>query len=188
MAKLNPILQFPQRFLRTALEFNSMVRLTCKACSRPIAYSSNPTTLDIAEKAHQCWRRRNATRVFMVDGDLAAAHATAEVLRRSGFEVLTFSDALLAAQSALESAPKIVVTDFAIPNINGLVLTAWLNMNYPACKVVVMSGDAATITEQAPVGLTFTFVTKPVVPETLAAMIESLCHGREDPPLLAKAR
>jgi DNA-binding NtrC family response regulator len=126
-------------------------------------------------------------RIFVVDADYSAAQATAGLLRRSGFEVFTFDDVLMAAQYAFKNTPEIVVTQYAMPNLNGLVLAAWLKVNYPACKVVVISEDAAKVAEEAPSGLSITLVKKPAAPEVLATVIESICREGEG-PLLARAR
>ena len=90
----------------------------------------------------------------------------------------TFNDAIHAAQFALKSAPDVVVTDYDMPHITGLVLAGWLSVNYPACKIVIVSGDAATVTEQAPIGLKFTLLQKPVPTEVLIAAVQS-CRPRE---------
>jgi DNA-binding response OmpR family regulator len=109
-----------------------------------------------------------------VDDDESVAHVVSESLRRAGFEVFTFHDGLLAAQFALESPPDVVVTDYDMPHINGLVLTAWLKVNYPACRVVVVSGDTHAVTQQAPMGLRFKLLQKPISPEVLLATVRPL--------------
>ena len=61
----------------------------------------------------------------------------------------------------------VVVTDYDMPDINGLVFTA----NCPACRVVIISVDAAEGAEQAPIGLTFALLQKPVPSEVLIAAV-----------------
>lgn len=187
MAQHNPLPQLPPKFLRTALESSPLVQSVCNSCSSAIASSASPDALDIAENLHKCSvDTRTAVRVLVVDDDKPLAHVTSEVLRGVGFEVSTFNDALLAAQFALKSAPDVVVTDYAMPDIDGLVLTAWLSVNCPACKIVIMSGEAAMVAEQAPIGLKFALLQKPVPTEVLIAAIHGVqgssvfgkrCHG-----------
>ena len=174
MAPQNPLSLLPSRFLRTAVESSSMVQSVCKSCSSAVATSASPSALHIVEKLHKCSvETRAAGRVLVVDDDEPLAHVISDVLREAGYEVSTFNHALHAAQFALKSAPDVVVTDYAMPDINGLVLTAWLSVNYPACKVVIVSGDAATVTEQAPIGLRFTLLKKPVRSEVLIEAVQS---------------
>jgi CheY-like chemotaxis protein len=116
-------------------------------------------------------------RVLVVDDDKLLAYVISEVLRDAGFDVSTFNDALLAAQFALKSPPDVVVTDYVMPDIDGLVLTAWLRENYPACKVVIVSGDAATVKEQAPIGLKFALLQKPFPTELLITAVQSSQHA-----------
>ncbi len=170
----NPLSQLPPRFLRTPLGSSPLVQSVCNSCSSAIACSASPRALDIAEKLHKCLADKGrAVRVLVVDNDKFLAHIISEALSDAGYDVSTFNDALSAAQFALKSAPDIVVTDYALPRINGLVLTAWLTMNFPACKIVMISGDAAAVTEQAPTGIKFTLLKKPCPLGVLIAAVQS---------------
>jgi CheY-like chemotaxis protein len=168
--------QLPPRFLRTAVESGSTVRSICNSCSSEIACHDSRDALEAAEKLHRCSvHRETALRVMVVDDDKILAQVLSEILRDAGFEVSTFNHALHAAQYALKSPPDVVVTDFRMPDIDGLVLTAWLCENYPACKVVIVSGDVDSVAEQAPSGLQFTLLQKPFLTESLIASVRS--HG-----------
>jgi len=170
----NTLFLLPPKFLRTALESSPMVQSFCNSCSSAIASSSNPDALDIAEKLHRCLvYTGSAVRVLVVDDDKPLALVISEALRGTGFEVSTFNGVFPAAQFALKTAPNIVVTDYDMPGINGLVFSAWLSVNCPACKIVIISGDAATVTEQAPLGLKFTLLQKPVTIGVLIAAVQS---------------
>jgi CheY-like chemotaxis protein len=178
MEPRNPLLQLPPKFLRTPVESSRLVQSVCTSCTSTIASSASPDALDIAEKLHKCSvDNGTAVRVLVVDDDKLLAYVISEVLHDAGFEVSTFNHALHAAQFALKSPPDVVVTDFVMPDIDGLVFTAWLSVNYPACKVVIVSGDAATVAEQAPLGLKFALLQKPVPTEVLIAAVQSGCGG-----------
>lgn len=112
------------------------------------------------------------SRVFVVDDDRSVADTVALVLQRAGFQVTTFYDAVSAAQYALAFAPHTVVTDFSMPGMNGLELAAWLQQHLPCCKIVIISGEAATVAEQANDGLNFSLLQKPVAPQILIAAVE----------------
>jgi DNA-binding NtrC family response regulator len=114
-----------------------------------------------------------AMRVFVVDDEESIALVASDVLRNAGFEVYTFNDPRLAAQFARESPPDVVVTDYDMPHINGLVLAAWISVNCPACRVVIISGDAPTVAEQAPIGLDFTLLPKPISSKVLIAAVQA---------------
>ena len=106
-------------------------------------------------------------RIFVVDDDASVANVVSAVLREAGFDVSTFDTALLAAQHARRFAPDVVVTDYSMPDMNGLVLAAWLQEYCPGCKIVILTGEAAAVAEQAIVGLRFTLLEKPATPSEL---------------------
>lgn len=162
------------QFQRTYIQYNSMTRSVCSLCSDMVAYSPNLDALAIAEKAHNCsgLSRALRLRVFVVDDNASVADTISLILRREGFEVFTFHAAVAAAQKAISLLPDVVVADYAMPDIDGLTLTAWLRENCPACKVVILSGNTAAVAERAVVGLRFTLLQKPVAPDVLVAAVE----------------
>ncbi len=112
------------------------------------------------------------SRILVVDDDPSVATAVSAVLCHAGFDVTTFHDPLPAIQFALESEPHVVITDYAMPNMNGLELAAWLQARYPACKLVILSGQASTVAEQPANGLKFILLQKPAHPVTLIDAIQ----------------
>lgn len=112
------------------------------------------------------------SRVIVVDDETAVADTITLVLRRAGFEVSTFYAALPAAQYALQFAPDVVVTDYSMPSMNGLALTAWLKHNCPGCKIVMISGNVSEVEQEAKNGLNFTLLQKPVNPSVLLVAVQ----------------
>jgi two-component system OmpR family response regulator len=121
-------------------------------------------------------------RIFVVDDDVFVAHAVTLALRYAGYAVSTFTDALSAAQQARLSAPDVVITDYSMPQFNGLVFAAWLQENCPACGVVILTGQAEAVEEQAFAGLRFTLLEKPVSSRILIEVVQrqgQLCANRK---------
>jgi DNA-binding response OmpR family regulator len=112
-------------------------------------------------------------RILVVDDDVSVADTSSLVLRHAGFQVTTFYDPLLAAQHALEFEPHAVITDYSMPNMNGLELAAWLHQHCPDCKIVIISGEAAAVAERVNDGLKFTLLQKPVDPRALIAAVHA---------------
>jgi FixJ family two-component response regulator len=111
------------------------------------------------------------TCVFVVDDDRILADAISAVLRSAGFRVRTFYDGLPAINQAIESKPDVIVTDYRMPT-NGLRLASWLRDYCPACKVVLISGDAPTCNlDQVDQGYRFTLLEKPVDPAKLIEVV-----------------
>lgn len=111
-------------------------------------------------------------RVFVVDDDVFAAEVVSAVLHHAGFEVSTFNDAISAARHARQSAPRVVITDYSMPHITGLMLAAWLRENCPECKIVILTGEAAVVAEHAAVGPRFTLLKKPATPNELTEAVQ----------------
>jgi DNA-binding response OmpR family regulator len=115
--------------------------------------------------------RSAKSRAIVVDDDKAVADYVALVLRHAGFEVSTFYSALPAAQYAREFAPDLVVTDYSMPDMNGLVFAYWLRENFPSCKVVIISGEISVVERAAKGGPSFTLLQKPFNLKVLLAAI-----------------
>jgi DNA-binding NtrC family response regulator len=113
-------------------------------------------------------------RVFVIDDDVSVAEVVSAVLHQAGFEVSTFNNALSAARHARRASPHVVVTDYSMPDINGLALAAWLQTNCPECKIVILTGEAAAVAEHAGVELRFTLLEKPVAPQDLIGAVQEL--------------
>ena len=110
-------------------------------------------------------------RVFIVDDDPSIANLASALLRHANMDASPFYDALSAAQQVLISKPHVVVTDFQMPLFNGLELTAWLHENSPACKVILLTGNAQTVMARTVPALKFTLLEKPINSQTLIAAV-----------------
>lgn len=115
--------------------------------------------------------RSKLARIMVVDDDKSVANVVSLILHQAGFQVTTFYDALSAAQYALEFQPDVVITDYSMPNMNGLELATVLQENCPDCKIVINSGEAAVVAERANSNLKFTLLQKPTDLRTLIAAI-----------------
>src|SRR3954471_4617482 len=89
--------------------------------------------------------------VVVVDDEPELADAFAELLRDEGHEVTTFTDAV-AAVTALESGAMVadlVLTDVAMPRLDGLQLCLRLRESRPDVPVVIITGDSKVDTSVA---------------------------------------
>lgn len=111
-------------------------------------------------------------KVLVVDDDKTVADTVSHVLRCEGFQVDTFYNPLLALQHAMRSELYALVTDYTMPQLNGLELASRLQETYPDCKIVILSGDAALMAEKADPGLKFTLLQKPAEVCVLLAALE----------------
>lgn len=84
-------------------------------------------------------------RVMVIDDDDLVRQTIVEVVAMFGYEVTGASngrDAL--ALLAEGSIPDVVVTDILMPGMSGLEVIAEIRRNFPAVRIVAMSGGGGT--------------------------------------------
>jgi DNA-binding response OmpR family regulator len=108
--------------------------------------------------------------VFVVDDEVTVADTTALVLRSAGFQVTTFYDGSQVLSHAPEVPPDVVVTDFAMPGMDGLKLVSWLGEHHPSCRIVMMSAYDISV-ERLNGNPRIALLTKPVPPRLLIATV-----------------
>ena len=114
---------------------------------------------------------------FVVDDEMIIASTLAAILKVSGFAAVAFSDpreALLAAESR---PPSLIISDVIMPGMNGVELAVQFKTKYPNCKILLFSGQAATVEllESARnEGHDFVLLEKPIHPSDLLAAIKKL--------------
>ena len=80
--------------------------------------------------------------VFIVDDDPVMAEAVAAALAREGHELRTFTRPAEALEASTAESPAAVVTDFAMPGMNGLEFVLALRERAPDTTFLVVSGQA----------------------------------------------
>lgn len=84
----------------------------------------------------------NKLQALVVDDDRSVRELTAELLILWGYDVRMAGDgeeAMLFLREAPQTA--LVVTDYRMPNMNGVELTKRIKQIAPGIKVIVVSGD-----------------------------------------------
>jgi two-component system chemotaxis response regulator CheY len=79
--------------------------------------------------------------VLLVDNQHNIRDLLREILEADGFRTLTAPDGYEGLKLAELSMPDVLVTDVAMPRIDGFGLTRALRQLYPDLPVIVMSGD-----------------------------------------------
>jgi DNA-binding response OmpR family regulator len=108
-------------------------------------------------------------RVLVVDDEYAIAFSLGKILEHAGYE----TEWALSGEKAIEAArrfrPDFLLTDFAMPGINGLELAVEIKTLLPACRIILLSGHELTSRSvpYATKGYNFLLLTKPVPPGEL---------------------
>jgi CheY-like chemotaxis protein len=105
--------------------------------------------------------------VLVVDDEHIIADTLSIILSRSGFSTMTAYDGLSALEIARTNKPDLIISDVMMPKMTGVDLAITLSEIIPACKILLFSGQAATVDllqRAREAGHTFTTLTKPVHP------------------------
>ena len=119
--------------------------------------------------------------VLIVDDERVIADTLSMILRKNGFSTLTAYDGKRALELASVTSPELLISDVVMPGMTGVELAIALTHMIPACKVLLFSGQAATVDllEKARnVGYNFTTLTKPVHPTDMLRRISECLTTR----------
>src|SRR5580698_6833219 len=120
------------------------------------------------------------SRIFVVDDEPVIASSLATILRMNGFSARFFTCPLEALAAARSESPDLVISDVSMPGISGVDLAIQMRAQYPNCKILLFSGQAATLDlmEGARAqGYDFRLLQKPVFPSALISEIGLLSRG-----------
>lgn len=115
-------------------------------------------------------------RILVIDDEALIAETVAEILSQEGFEATAVSGGLPAIELAKTWTPDIVLSDVIMPGLNGIETGARIREIVPRCRVILFSGQAATVDlleEARQRGHRFEILAKPIKPEQLVAIIRS---------------
>lgn len=125
--------------------------------------------------------------VLVVDDEPAITETLAAILNSAGFAALTAFDGFSALEIALLIPPHVLITDLAMPGMDGLDLAARVTRAVPDCEVILFSGHAAICDlADRTNSLAFEFATlmKPIHPARMIDCILERLARRGGPVLL----
>jgi CheY-like chemotaxis protein len=121
--------------------------------------------------------------VLIVDDEKVIANTLSIILSHAGFITMTAYDGQSAIRIADAISPALLISDVVMPGMTGVELAITLTRSNPDLKVLLFSGQAATVDllEQARRdGHHFTALTKPVHPTDMLKRI-SECLAFQKP-------
>src|ERR1700760_4909339 len=83
--------------------------------------------------------------VLVVDDERIIADTLSIILSRSGFSTMTAYEGDTALKLAMANPPQLLISDVMMPGITGVELAIALTAAIPNCKVLLFSGQAATV-------------------------------------------
>jgi CheY-like chemotaxis protein len=113
-------------------------------------------------------------RVLVVDDERVIADTLAIILNKAGYNASAAYTGNQAVDLARSEKPDLVITDVIMPDMNGIEAAIHIREFLPACKILLFSGQAATVDllEDARVhGHEFEILAKPIHPGDLLAKL-----------------
>jgi len=120
---------------------------------------------------------RSRPRIFVVDDEPILLELAQKVLSGLECDIQTFSNPEIALQKYSEKPPDVLITDFAMHEMNGLALIRACRRLNPAQKIILISG---TVDESIFNGTGIRpdrFLAKPYQPAALTSMVQELLEG-----------
>ncbi len=119
--------------------------------------------------------------VLVVDDEADSRDALARVLASEGFRVQTATDGIDALERAAELPPDLILTDLAMPRMDGVELVSRLQARAPDLPVIVVTSthDLTTAINAMRAGAD-NYVTKPIDVSVLQLAIERALARRDE--------
>ena len=115
-------------------------------------------------------------KIIVVDDEALIAETVVEILNQEGFAAISASSGSSAIELAKAVHPAIILSDVIMPGLNGIEMGIKIREIVPTCKVILFSGQAATVDllERArKQGYRFEILAKPIRPEHLIQVVRS---------------
>src|SRR3984957_11440331 len=113
-------------------------------------------------------------KIIVVDDEALIPETVVEILNQEGFDATSVSSGASAVELAKEMRPAIILSDVIMPGLNGIETGIKVREIVPNCKIILFSGQAATVDllEKArEQGHHFEILAKPIRPEQLISAI-----------------
>ena len=137
---------------------------------------------EVAREDEVVLRDRSRPVVLIVDDEKVIADTLSMILSKSGFTTMTAYDGISALELAVAIAPDLIISDVMMPGMTGVELAIAVTQTLPSCRILLFSGQAATLDllkEARRAGHDFTTLTKPVHPTDMLRRISECLATRD---------
>jgi DNA-binding response OmpR family regulator len=150
-------------------------------------------TIQTAIRLHDPLDKQPAV-VLVVDDEKIIADTLVAILARSGYTALAAYDGESALERARTCPPQMLITDVCMPGMGGIELAVAIRSSFPACKILLFSGQMATVdllVASRNAGYDFAAISKPIHPTELLARVSAFLDpatGDNLPPKSFRSR
>jgi DNA-binding NtrC family response regulator len=114
--------------------------------------------------------------ILLVDDDTNYLHLISILLESEGFDVSTASGGIKALETLKQNKFKMMITDFNMPEINGVELATKVKEQRPDMRIVLATGgDLSKIAEAAANAGIAELFSKPLTEKDLMTLREFVC-------------
>jgi CheY-like chemotaxis protein len=116
-------------------------------------------------------------KILIVDDEQNITDTLTIIFNQCGYETRSAYSAEQAIDIIAEWQPDLALLDVMLPHMNGIDFAIVLQANYPACRILLFSGqpDSSELAEQATrKGHVFNILSKPIHPSFLLDMAANL--------------
>lgn len=115
-------------------------------------------------------------KIIVIDDEGLIAETVVEILRGEGFDAISVSSGDSAVELAKTLRPVVVLSDVMMPGMNGIETGIKIREIVPNCKIILFSGQAATVNlleDARKSGHVFDILAKPIKPDYLVSVIRA---------------
>jgi CheY-like chemotaxis protein len=115
--------------------------------------------------------------IFIVDDEKVISETLATILRIHGFAATSFTNPFEALNNARSASPDLLLSDVMMAELSGVDLAIQIKETCPNCKILLFSGQAATVDLLRAArerGHDFHLLAKPIHPADLLQRINNL--------------
>jgi|SRR5208282_5377625 len=112
----------------------------------------------------------SAARILIVDDERMIADTLSAIFRGAGYETYTAYNGRLGLDAARTLSPELVLSDVAMPEMDGVSMAMQIRMSQPEVRVLLLSGQSGTmdlLRSARENGFDFELLEKPMHPEEI---------------------
>lgn len=114
--------------------------------------------------------------ILVVDDEPMLAWTIGTLLSKAGYAVVTLNNPLQVPEELRRRPAKLVISDVIMPDLSGIDLAKQLHSEHPDCKIILLSGQAATVDlleKCRAEGYNFEVFPKPIKPADFLQMVRA---------------
>lgn len=119
-------------------------------------------------------------KILVVDDETAVADSLRLILSSRNYQVRAVYSAEDAIELLAEWRPDLAVIDVMLPKMNGIELAGIISVNYPWCRILLMSGHPGTadlLNDAKSQGHAYDILAKPIHPTFILDTVSNLLPG-----------